>query len=105
MAIEELLDNMEESMMNAEDAMKTDIAAIRTGKASTALVEGLMVEYYGTIRAFATSPDSPRRMPAPLRSSRGTRAPFRQLKRRSSTPISEFLRSATARLCVCRFRR
>ena len=38
MAIEELLDNMEESMMNAEDAMKTDIAAIRTGKASTALV-------------------------------------------------------------------
>ena len=46
--IEELLDNMEESMMNAEDAMKTDIAAIRTGKASTALVEGLMVEYYGT---------------------------------------------------------
>ena len=48
MAIEELLDNMEESMMNAEDAMKTDIAAIRTGKASTALVEGLMGEYYGT---------------------------------------------------------
>ena len=48
MAIEELFDNMEESMMNAEDAMKTDIAAIRTGKASTALVEGLMVEYYGT---------------------------------------------------------
>ena len=48
MAIEELLDNMEESMMNAEDAMKTDSAAIRTGKASTALVEGLMVEYYGT---------------------------------------------------------
>ncbi len=48
MAIEELLDNMEESMMNAEDAMKTDIAAIRTGKASTALVENLMVEYYGT---------------------------------------------------------
>lgn len=48
MAIEELLDNMEESMMNAEDAMKTDIAAIRTGKASTALVEGLMVEYYGS---------------------------------------------------------
>ena len=48
MAIEELLDNMEESMMNAEDAMKTDIAAIRTGKASTALVAGLMIEYYGT---------------------------------------------------------
>ena len=48
MAIEDLLDNMEEGMMNAEDAMKTDIAAIRTGKASTALVENLMVEYYGT---------------------------------------------------------
>ena len=48
MAVADLLDNMEESMMNAEDAMKADIAAIRTGKASTALVENLMVEYYGT---------------------------------------------------------
>ena len=48
MAIEDILDTMEEGMMNAEEAMKNDIAAIRTGKASTVLVENLMIEYYGT---------------------------------------------------------
>ena len=48
MAIQDILDTMEEGMMNAEEAMKNDIAAIRTGKASTVLVENLMVEYYGT---------------------------------------------------------
>ena len=48
MAIDNILDTMEEGMMNAEEAMKNDIAAIRTGKASTVLVENLMVEYYGT---------------------------------------------------------
>ena len=36
-------------MMKAEEAMKNDLTAIRTGKASTALVENIMVEYYGTM--------------------------------------------------------
>ena len=44
----ELLDNLEESMMRAEEAMKTDFAGIRTGKASSALVENIQVEYYGS---------------------------------------------------------
>lgn len=44
----ELLDETEENMMKAEDAMKRDFTAIRTGKASTALVESVTVEYYGT---------------------------------------------------------
>ena len=43
----DLMDELEEKMMNAEDAMKHDFQAIRTGKASTSLVEGLQVEYYG----------------------------------------------------------
>ena len=44
----ELLDNMEESMMKSEDAMKVDFSAIRTGKASPALVENILVDYYGS---------------------------------------------------------
>ena len=43
-----LVDETLENMGKAEEAMKNDFSAIRTGKASTALVEGLMVEYYGT---------------------------------------------------------
>ena len=44
----ELLDNMEESMMKSEEAMKVDFSAIRTGKASPALVENILVDYYGS---------------------------------------------------------
>ena len=49
MAINEIFDSTEEKMMNAEEAMKSDLLTIRTGKASTALVENIMVEYYGTM--------------------------------------------------------
>ncbi|MBQ6599661.1 MAG: ribosome recycling factor [Lentisphaeria bacterium] len=49
MAINEIFDSTEEKMMNAEEAMKSDLTAIRTGKASTALVENIMVEYYGAM--------------------------------------------------------
>ncbi len=44
----ELLDATEENMMKAEEAMKHDFSGIRTGKASTTLVESIMVEYYGS---------------------------------------------------------
>lgn len=49
MAINDLFDEIEEKMMNAEEAMKVEFAAIRTGKASTSLVENIMVEYYGAM--------------------------------------------------------
>lgn len=49
MAVSDIFDTMEEKMMNAEEAMKADLAGIRTGKASTSLVENIMVEYYGTM--------------------------------------------------------
>ena len=49
MAVSDVFDSTEEKMMNAEEAMKNDLTAIRTGKASTALVENLMVEYYGAM--------------------------------------------------------
>ena len=44
-----LLDDTEELMMKSEDAMKHDFSAIRTGKASPALLDGVMVEYYGAM--------------------------------------------------------
>ncbi len=43
-----LTDETRERMNAAVAAMKKDFAGVRTGKASPALVEGLMVEYYGT---------------------------------------------------------
>jgi len=44
----ELPDHLEERMMNAEQALRTDLASYRTGKASVSLVENIMVDYYGT---------------------------------------------------------
>ena len=61
--IQDLTDHLEESMMKAEEAMQNDFAAIRTGKASPALVENISVNYYGTptrLREIAgiTSPEA-----------------------------------------------
>jgi len=46
--IEGLMDYTEEHMLKAVEVMKSDFAAIRTGKASPSLVEGILVDYYGT---------------------------------------------------------
>ena len=46
--ITELMDYIEEHMMKTEEALQKSFAAIRTGKASPALVENIIVEYYGT---------------------------------------------------------
>ncbi len=45
--IDELLLDMRERMDNSISALENDLAAIRTGRASTALVERLPVNYYG----------------------------------------------------------
>ncbi len=45
--IDELLADMRERMDNSLVALDNDLAAIRTGRASTALVERLPVNYYG----------------------------------------------------------
>lgn len=47
-AIDDLIDYTEEHMMKAEEAMTHDLNSIRTGKASPALVENIMIDYYGT---------------------------------------------------------
>ena len=46
--IKELLQESEEHMLKAIEALETDLRTIRTGRASPALVERVMVEYYGT---------------------------------------------------------
>jgi ribosome recycling factor len=46
--MDEVRHNVEERMGRALEALERDLAAIRTGRASTALVERVLVEYYGT---------------------------------------------------------
>ena len=46
--VDNLLDFADEKMSAAIEAMKREFAGIRTGKASPALVENIMVDYYGT---------------------------------------------------------
>jgi ribosome recycling factor len=44
----EALSAIEPKMQRAVDAMERDFAGIRTGRASTGLVDRIMVDYYGT---------------------------------------------------------
>ena len=46
-SVGKLLEHVEEHMMKTVEHMQTDFAAVRTGKASPALVENVMVDYYG----------------------------------------------------------
>lgn len=46
--IQDLLNETKERMNKAVDALRDDLVTIRTGRASPALVERLLVEYYGT---------------------------------------------------------
>ena len=45
--IEEVIADANERMDKAIDTLRTDLRAVRTGRASPALVERLMVDYYG----------------------------------------------------------
>lgn len=44
----DLFSDVEHRMKMAVEALQRDLATVRTGRASPALVEGLKVEYYGT---------------------------------------------------------
>jgi ribosome recycling factor len=44
----EILTDADHKMARAVDAMERDFQAVRTGRASTALVERILVDYYGT---------------------------------------------------------
>ena len=46
--VAEIFDDAERRMKKAVEALRQDLAAIRTGRASSALVERIHVDYYGT---------------------------------------------------------
>lgn len=46
--IEDVLAEAKDAMSQSVEALKSDLAAMRTGRASTALVDKLLVDYYGT---------------------------------------------------------
>ncbi len=48
MTLEEIMEEAELKMMKSVDVVKSEFSSIRTGKASPALVENVLVDYYGT---------------------------------------------------------
>ena len=46
--IDDILLESKKAMNKAVDALQHDLAAMRTGRASTALVDKMLIEYYGT---------------------------------------------------------
>jgi ribosome recycling factor len=46
--INEITNDCEDGMKKAIDAFKRDLAKIRTGRASTSMLDGIRVDYYGT---------------------------------------------------------
>ena len=46
--IDDITADAEEGMKKALEAFKRDLTKIRTGRASTSLLDGVKVEYYGT---------------------------------------------------------
>ena len=46
--LEYVIEDTKERMVKAIDHVKTEFAAVRTGRASSSLVEGIMVDYYGS---------------------------------------------------------
>jgi len=49
MTTKEIIHNTEEKMKKAIDAVAREFSEIRTGRASPSLVEGLHIDYYGTL--------------------------------------------------------
>jgi len=46
--VAEIFEDAERRMHKAVDALRQDLAAIRTGRASSALIERIQIDYYGT---------------------------------------------------------
>lgn len=44
----QVLDGLKKDMEHSLDGLRKELTKVRTGRASTALIEGILVEYYGT---------------------------------------------------------
>jgi len=49
MSWDQIKSDMQAQIQKAEEALKKDFSGLRTGRASTALLDGLMVEAYGSV--------------------------------------------------------
>lgn len=49
MSWEQIKADMQNNMVKAEEALKKEFSGLRTGRASTALLDGIMVEAYGSV--------------------------------------------------------
>jgi len=49
MSWEQIKTDMQNNMIKAEEALKKEFSGLRTGRASTALLDGIMVEAYGSV--------------------------------------------------------
>ena len=49
MTIADIKKNTEQNMLKSIDALKSDLAKVRTGRAHTGLLDHVMVDYYGTM--------------------------------------------------------
>ncbi len=47
--VKEILKNAEERMKRSVEVVRDELAKIRTGKATTALLDGVKIDYYGTM--------------------------------------------------------
>ncbi|MDH3974819.1 MAG: ribosome recycling factor [Deltaproteobacteria bacterium] len=47
--IEDTIDDMKKAMNKAIDSLRRELAKVRTGRASTALLDSIVVDYYGTM--------------------------------------------------------
>lgn len=47
--IEDILNDLRESVTKAQEALKRELAKVRTGRASSVMLESVRVDYYGTI--------------------------------------------------------
>lgn len=47
--VKEILKNAEDRMKKSVEVLRDELARIRTGKATTALLDGIKVDYYGTM--------------------------------------------------------
>ena len=95
--------DIQRRMHGAVEALKHDLGGLRTGRASTALLDPIQVEVYGAnmpLNQVATvSAPEPRMLSVQVwdRSQRRRRS-----RRRSATPASASTRSPTARTSACR---
>ena len=62
----------EEKMNKSIDSAAADFASVRAGRANAAVLDRIMVDYYGTPTPISRSRRSPPRTPGFCRSLRGT---------------------------------